>query len=586
MAGTGGVSSNQKSIQFENLPRQYSLPQDLMMKHVTPISPIPAQPPQLTKGKTTHNNNTKAHIQEINEQEESEEDEEDKHDKQTTHSKEKERLEHQDHSNKHDRHDRDGDHRRSSSRQRQSTSNNHSVLNLLPPSEVQHLPFFPSSSSSSSAQQKTTQLPKGWRQVISQTASTAEQIAVTQRMREHLLFPVYALNRFLQTFAMTMAFARWIRLPPLMLARIVIFTFYLVAFSVSGLSFFAVAVSVPGPLFQSYKAYKSNNVDAIKRWFQYWILFGILTLADTWISVLVRRDYILALAKMTLYVYMGHPTYFGAVMVYSLGINSFLRTMEPFVEGTIYEMRKDTIKDWDSSSPSNLLLATKTKDHQQKSDRHERQDKEEEEVGQHRRRRDHSSSFVSEGEEEKDSSNRHRHESHHRRHRSSSSPQSRSRHTDRRKSRSRSRSRPSKSKSHKHGRESHNARDLVKQKRTSKNNEKEDQKQLNPSPSAVKPIQKPVMTATILTTPPRTPTNNISSAGLPSFLLSSNMTNNNNKSGMSMTMPPPPFLGNPPFALPSLNPISVSLASPSVSTGPSVVVPAFAPPIVRTTTTK
>jgi hypothetical protein len=209
---------------------------------------------------------------------------------------------------------------------------------------------------------------------ITRTASAVERMTVTDRMRLYVAFPIHGLNIVLRYFALTRAIAESIGVPTLVLARLLVLVFFLVAVPISGLSFLAIIVAVPEPLYQSMLAYRRNDAKNIVLYLQYWLLFGLLTLVDGILQVLFTRPWHLALLKIALFLYMHHPRLLGCSVIYAKLVDSVLDALDAFVKATFREMRKNKEQDEnESANPFHLNFGLQQPQQHQSQDTHNHQ---------------------------------------------------------------------------------------------------------------------------------------------------------------------------------------------------------------------
>ncbi|CAD8124852.1 unnamed protein product [Paramecium sonneborni] len=80
--------------------------------------------------------------------------------------------------------------------------------------------------------------------------------------------------------------------------------------------FLSTFVSMIYPAYRSIKAIETSNKDDDKQWLSYWILFSIITLADSTIGCLLEFIPFYHVLKLSIFVVLFHPNINGAEKVY------------------------------------------------------------------------------------------------------------------------------------------------------------------------------------------------------------------------------------------------------------------------------
>ncbi|CAK68465.1 unnamed protein product (macronuclear) [Paramecium tetraurelia] len=80
--------------------------------------------------------------------------------------------------------------------------------------------------------------------------------------------------------------------------------------------FLATFVSMIYPAYRSIKAIESDNKEDDRQWLSYWILFSLLTLADSSIGFVLEFIPFYHVIRLALFVFLFHPSFNGAEKVY------------------------------------------------------------------------------------------------------------------------------------------------------------------------------------------------------------------------------------------------------------------------------
>ena len=106
-----------------------------------------------------------------------------------------------------------------------------------------------------------------------------------------------------------------------------------------GWSLVTLGITVVYPAVQSIKAIESHDTQDDKDWLTYWIIFGLLTLADDLFGWLLAFIPYYSTLKIVFFLYLFVPYFKGAHKIYELVVQPFLKTYRPVIEQLINDVQ-------------------------------------------------------------------------------------------------------------------------------------------------------------------------------------------------------------------------------------------------------
>ncbi len=95
-----------------------------------------------------------------------------------------------------------------------------------------------------------------------------------------------------------------------------------------GASMLTTLIGVAYPAFMSFRALESKEADDDKMWLTYWIVFGCFSIVDQFAGFILRFIPFYYVLKVSLLIWMFHPSSLGSISLYENFVYPFLKKYE------------------------------------------------------------------------------------------------------------------------------------------------------------------------------------------------------------------------------------------------------------------
>ena len=103
---------------------------------------------------------------------------------------------------------------------------------------------------------------------------------------------------------------------PGQLMRYILWTSIVAVMLGVGQTYITQIIGVAYPAFMSFAALKSEGMDDDKQWLTYWVCFGVLTIMDQFVGIILQFIPFYYFLKLSVLVWLMHPSSLGATWVF------------------------------------------------------------------------------------------------------------------------------------------------------------------------------------------------------------------------------------------------------------------------------
>lgn len=93
------------------------------------------------------------------------------------------------------------------------------------------------------------------------------------------------------------------------------------------------------PAYASFKALETVGGEDDKQWLTYWIVYSLFTLADPAISTVLSFVPFFYFIKLVFYVYLFHPHFLGASVIFEKFIRPYLKKYESKIDNEFNKLK-------------------------------------------------------------------------------------------------------------------------------------------------------------------------------------------------------------------------------------------------------
>ncbi|KAJ3282982.1 hypothetical protein BCR33DRAFT_720585 [Rhizoclosmatium globosum] len=133
------------------------------------------------------------------------------------------------------------------------------------------------------------------------------------------------------------------------------FTFFFIFFNVFG-EIIATLLGVLWPAYQSFKAIDKQDKALTTKWLTYWVVYGFLSIIELFSDVLLYWIPYYYAFKALLVVYLVHPRFDGAIVVYNNILEPYLDKNDEKIDENLAKIKKKVSQIFDGENETDQPL--------------------------------------------------------------------------------------------------------------------------------------------------------------------------------------------------------------------------------------